>query len=615
MNNSRPYFVYGFVLLIAFIFVIRLFNLQVLDKKYKLEAQRNTRKKIEIDAYRGRIVDRNGKLLVHNSPIFDLNVTVKKAEIPDTVRFCEILGITREFFDKRMVEMKKERGYSYFRPYPFLSRISSDQYALVQDIFDFKGFEFKAKIERTYPHPNFALGLGYLAKISSGEYNRDQEGDKYYRKIDYLGKTGIEKKYEDLLRGNRGVEYILVNVKGIKQGPYAGGVMDTVAHAGTNLQSTLDIDLQAYGERLMQNKLGSIVAIEPSTGEILALVSSPGYDPNLLTGPEFSKNFDTISKDPNKPLINRGIYSQYPPGSIFKIAQSLVLMKNKIIGPDEKIFVRVNANVMGDHAPSGMYGIREAVQHSSNTFYLKLMKRLIEQGKHKSQFEDARYGLDIWSSDMHQLGLGKKLNIDLPSESRGLIPTVGFYDRVVGEKRWKYSNFRSVSIGQGEVQMTPLQMANLAALIANKGYFYRPHVIRPDQDTLRRYETGIDTALFRPVTDGMQWVVEAGTARRAITKGITICGKTGTVENNKGKDHSVFIAFAPRDNPKIAIACIVENSGNYGGTWAAPISSLMIEKYLNGEISDFSRRWKEPRLLEANFIDKPKEEESKNEEQ
>ncbi len=613
MNNQRPYFIYGFVILIASIFIVQLFNIQIVDKKYKLEAQRNTRKSIEIDAYRGRIVDRNGSLLVHNAPIFDLNVTTRKAEIEDTARFCEILGISKTFFEQRMSEMKRERGYSSYRPYPFLSRIPLERYAIVQDIFDYTGFEFRAKIERTYPHPNFALGLGYLAKISSREYERDQKGDKYYRKIDYLGKTGIEKAYEKQLRGNRGVEYVLVNVKGIKQGAYAGGVMDTVAHAGINLQSTLDIDLQAYGERLMNNKLGSIVAIEPSTGEVLALVSSPGYDPNRLTGPEFSRNFDTISKDPNKPLINRAIYSQYPPGSIFKIAQSLVLMKNKIIGPDQKIFVRENANVMGDHAPSGMYGVREAVQYSSNSFYLKLMKKLIEQKKVASRFEDARIGLDIWSKDMYQLGLGKKLNIDLPSESKGLIPTTSYYDRWIGKNEWAYSNFRSVSIGQGEVLMTPLQMANLSALIANRGYFYRPHLIRPLQDTLTKYKTGIDTSLFLPVIDGMQWVVEAGTARRAITKGITICGKTGTVENGKGKDHSVFIAFAPRENPKIAIACIVENSGNYGGTWAAPISSLMIEKYLNGEISDFSRKWKEPRLLEANFI-KEEDKEEDNEE-
>ena len=284
-------------------------------------------------------------------------------------------------------------------------------------------------------------------------------------------------------------------------------------------------------------------------------------------------------------------------------------MQNKIIGPYEKIFVRVNANIMGDHAPSGMFDITRAVQLSSNTFYRLLMQKMIEQKTNRSQFIDARHGLAIWTKNMNQLGLGVRLGIDLPSESRGLIPSVSFYDNIVGKNRWKYSNFRSVSIGQGEVQMTPLQMANLAALIANRGFYKKPHVIRPAVDTLPKINSGIDSIYFEPVIEGMQLVVDAGTARRAITKDITICGKTGTVENNKGKDHSVFIAFAPRENPKIAMACIVENSGNYGGTWAAPIVSLMIEQYLNGKLSDYTKKYKEPRILEADFITEEKDEE------
>ncbi len=603
MKNQRPYFIYGFVVLIAIIYIIRLFNLQVLDKKYKLEAERNTRKKIEIDAYRGRIIDRNGKLLVHNSPIFDLDVITNKAEIEDTAHFCALLQITKSEFIERIAEIKADKHHSRFKPFPFISRISSQQYALVQDLFNYKGFSFRPSIERKYPHHSFGLGLGYIAKISGGELRRNQtKGDKYYRRIDYLGKTGIERTYEKALRGSRGLEYVLVNVKGVKQGAYAGGAGDTTAIAGVNLQATIDLDLQAYGELLMQNKLGSLVAIEPSTGEVLALVSGPNYDPSLLSGPNYSKNYSALLKDKNKPLINRPVYSQYPPGSIFKIAQSLVLMQHKIIGPYQKIFVRVNARVMGDHAPSGMYNITKAVQHSSNTFYLKMMKKIIEQGKAKSQFVDARLGLAIWQKSMSRLGLGRRLGIDLPSESKGLIPSVSFYDNKVGKNRWKYSNFRSVSIGQGEVQMTPLQMANLAAIIANRGYYVRPHVIRTGNDTLKPIDSGIDAQYFEPVIEGMQLVVDAGTARRAITKGITICGKTGTVENGKGKDHSVFIAFAPRENPKIALACIVENSGNYGGTWAAPIVSLMIEQYLNGKLSEATKKYKEPRILEANFI-------------
>ena len=373
MKNQRPYFIYGFVVVIALTYIIRLFNLQVLDTKYKLEAQRNTRKKIEIDAYRGRIVDRNGKLLVHNSPIFNLNIIMKDAKIEDTTQFCNLLQLTKQEFLDRIAEIKanKRGDYSPYKPYPFISRISAQQYALVQDVFNYKGFNFHPNIERKYPHSNFGLALGYIAKISKSELNRDKEkGDKYYRGIDYLGKTGIEKTYEKSLRGQRGVEYILVNVKGVKQGPYADGFMDTTASAGTNLQATIDLDLQAYGELLMQNKLGSLVAIEPSSGEILALVSGPSYDPNLLSGPDYSKNYKKLKDNNNKPLYNRAIQSKYPPGSIFKIAQSLVLMQNKVIGPNQKVFVRVNADIMGDHAPSGMYDITRAIQYSSNTFFV-----------------------------------------------------------------------------------------------------------------------------------------------------------------------------------------------------------------------------------------------------
>ena len=495
MKNQRPYFVYGFVVLVAIIYLFRLFNLQVLDKKFKLEAQRNTRKKIEIDAYRGRIVDRDGRLLVHNSPIFDLNVVMNDVEIEDTTQFCEILQMTRQDFDHRMAVIKADdKHYSRYKPYPFISRISAQQYALVQDIFNYKGFDFHPTIERKYPHSNFSLGLGYLAKISGSELRRDKEsGDSYYRGVDYLGKTGIEKTYEKQLRGQRGTEYILVNVKGVKQGSYADGDGDTIAKAGMNLQSTIDLELQSYGELLMKNKLGSLVAIEPSTGEILALVSGPSYDPNVLSGPDYSKNYQKLFEDQNKPLFNRTIQSQYPPGSIFKIAQSLVLMQNKIIGPYQKINVSVRPSIMGDHAPSGAYDVTRAIQLSSNTFYRLLMGRMIEQKTDKSQFIDARYGLRIWTESMNRLGLGVRLGIDLPSEAKGLIPSVSFYDNVVGENQWKYSNFRSVSIGQGEVQMTPLQMANLAALIANRGFYVRPPVIRTGNDTWTPINSGIDS--------------------------------------------------------------------------------------------------------------------------
>lgn len=610
MKENRIYIVQSVIILVALIYVIRLFDLQILDTEYKEKAERNKSKKRVVYPYRGAIYDREGRLLVYSEPVFDLMMTWKDVTLKDTTRFCDIVGITKAEFDKKILEFRNEKGFSYrkIKPQPFLTQISSEELAKMMDRFDFNGFSFQAKMGRSYPHTHLANSLGYLAQISKKQLERDTV--RYYQQGDFIGKSGIEGSYEKFLRGKKGIEYIKVNAKGVEAGSYEDGRYDSAAVAGQNLQSTIDLELQAYGELLMQNKVGSIVAIEPTTGEILAMVSSPSYDPNLLTGREYSTNYQILSSDQeHTPLVNRPIQSKYPPGSTFKVVQGLIALQEKVITPYGQVYC--NSSVMGDHAPVGYYDVRRAIKLSSNRFFYEVMKRMVQKGVVPNRYEDAAIGLDKWKAHMNSFGLGEKLGIDIFNEVDGLIPGAAYYDNIYkGKGTWKYSNIYSLSIGQGEIQITPLQLANLSAIVANHGYFYTPHLIRGMHQYKKRYTT-VDSSYFKYAIDGMQDVVESGTARRAIVPGITVCGKTGTVENKtKGvtyaKDHSVFMAFAPRENPKIAISVYVENSGNYGGTWAAPISALMIEKYLTGEINN---KYKEQRILDADFVhfeEKPK---------
>lgn len=425
---------------------------------------------------------------------------------------------------------------------------------------------------------------------------------------DYIGISGIEKAYENDLKGKRGVKYFIKDSKGKKITRFKDGKYDTLAVSGSNILISIDKDLQAYGELLMQNKLGSIVAIEPSTGEILSFISSPTYDPALLVGRARSTNYPILVKDSLKTLYNRASQATYPPGSIFKLVQALVGMELGVITVNTGF--PCNKSLVGCHNHMAPSNITTAVQVSCNPYFRQVVQRIVQQKKYPSIYKDSHYGLDIWHEYVTSFGLGVRLETDFSPIESGNIPNSAYYDRIYGDYRWAYSYIYSISIGQGEVAVVPLQMANLAAILANRGYYYTPHFIKKiandsaiPQQFLKRNYTKVSDKYFPPVIEGMDKVVNelGGTARRARLDSVIVCGKTGTVENPHGEDHSVFIAFAPKENPKIAIAVFVENAG-FGGTWAAPIASLMLEKYLNGEITSLK---KEKRILEKDFIHPP----------
>ncbi len=603
MNTVSSYIIRGFIALVSLTLVSRLYYLQAVDVKFKKVAYKSSFKKKTEYSHRGVIYDRRGKLIVANEPIFDLVVTVSKAKGVDTLALCKVLSISSKQFLEYSVEMRKRRDYSYVKPIPFIKQFSQEEYAVIQDRFRFIGFEFVPRIGRVYPHKSMANTLGYIAEISA----RELDIKSGYIAGDYIGKTGIEKTYETELRGKIGLRHVKVSARGIEMGAFMEGQFDTLPQPGFNLVASIDLELQQYGELLMGGKIGSIVAIEPSTGEILSLISAPSYDPNVLKGRAYSDNFSVLAKDTLKPLFDRTCQAGYPPGSIFKLVQAAIAMQEGIITPTEKTYVRPYPN-MGDHAPIGVYDIKRAIKLSSNWYFSFLYKKMLQRNVFKNDYKDTEYGFKIWAKYLNNFGLGHRLGSDISHEKGGQIPSVKFYNRWYGgAHRWKSSTIISNAIGQGELLVVPLQMANIAAIIANKGYYYTPHTIKEikgdTSDVLAPYhvkhQTGVRSIYFEPIIDGMQQVVESGTARRAITKDIVVCGKTGTAENPHGEDHSVFVAFAPRENPKIAIAVYVENAG-YGGTWAAPIASLMIEKYIKREISN---KYKEQRILEKKFVE------------
>lgn len=604
MNGRfRIYIMAIVILLVGSTFLTRLFFLQVESKEYKLKAAKITTVKKDTYPYRGIIYDRYGKLLVYNTTVYDLQMVLKKAKIPDTARFCKLLGIDTSHISKVVAEAKKY--YRYRVPHPFIKQMSKERYAAIQDVFDYEGFEFVPKLVREYPHRSLANTLGYIAEINAKEKKRSDTTERYYKRGDYLGKTGLEKTYEKELRGVRGVNYILKDVHGIEKGKFANGRADTLAVAGQNLRSTIDLSLQQYGESLMINKIGSIVAIEPQTGEILSIVTSPSYNPNLLAGENYSKNYGVLVMDSLKPLYDRATRASYPPGSIFKLVQALIGMQDSVLTANT--YFSCDRNLVGCHGHPSPLNLHGSIQHSCNPYYYKAYKKILNQGLDKNKFVDTRLGYEKWRKHLLSFGLGRKLGSDISHEKGGSVRTTAFYDKWYGRDRWKTSTIYSNAIGQGELLVVPIQMANLAAIIANKGYYYTPHTIKAIGDSTYKLQqfshknhTTVDSSHFQLVHDAMADVVRAGTARRAYHKDIVICGKTGTAQNPHGKDHSVFIAFAPKDNPKIAIAVYVENAG-YGGTWAAPIASLMIEKHLTDSTS---RDRLEKYVLEGDLIHK-----------
>ena len=599
MLENRRFVIIGFFALIGLIYLFRLFYLQVLDESYSIESSSNSIKRVIEVPFRGQIYDRNGKLIVYNTPVYDLLVTPYKVKVDDTLRFCRVLGIEKREFDSLITAAS---SYSRVKPSIFLRQLSKEDFASIQDIMvDYSGFEFAKSSMRTYKGTTLANTLGYVSEISKTQLEKQVE--PYYRQSDYIGQTGIEKIYENELRGKRGTKFIMQNVSGVYKGAWKNGELDTMAIAGENLYSGIDIDIQQYADSLMVNKVGSIVAIEPKTGQILSMVSAPTYDPNILATRHFSKNYTALYRNPYKPLFNRPVMASYRPGSTFKLIQALIGLQEGVITPGSG-FTHANCPI-GCHNHPGTPTVALGVTHSCNPYFYNVFRRIIYNNKITNTFKASAAGLDDWHDRISKFGIGQQLGIDLPSERKGNLPDKKYYDKIYGESRWKFSNIYSLSIGEGEILITPLKMANVAAIIANRGYYYTPHVIHGigEKKTVKpeytvRHESGVDPQNFGPVIEGMLGAVEAGTARRSRVEGISIAGKTGTSQNRRGEDHSIFIAFAPVEDPKIAIAVFVENAGA-GGVAAAPIANLIIEKYLTRKITNKAL---EERMMKADFM-------------
>ncbi len=580
---------------VGLIFIIRLMVLQLFSSEYRELAEiQALRHRTQYPA-RGLVYDRNGKLLVYNEIVYDLMVIPRMVKGLDTAYFCQQVGITREDFEARMDKAKK---YSRYAPSLFMKQITKAEYACWQNkLHCFDGFYVQQRTLRVYDRPIAAHVLGYVGEVNEN----DLKNNSYYKRGDYIGRSGLEKSYEELLRGIKGVKIMQVDVHNREIGSYQHGQCDTLPIEGINLYTTIDADLQEYAEKIMANKRGCVVAIEPSTGEVLVLASAPTYDPNLLVGNARGKNYNTLSNDISKPLFNRALQGQYPPGSIFKVAQAMTALEVGAITPSTGF--ACDKSLVGCHNHPSARSVQEAIKMSCNPYFYQTYRRVIQQGKYKSAAKDSQYGLTVWRDYMLKFGFGQRLGIDLPNVSTGMIPDTAYYNRWYGKDRWSFSTIYSNSIGQGEVQVVPLQMANLACIVANRGYYITPHVVRyygPDstrnEEFIQRHETGIKKEYFDIAAQGMYDVVHlpGGTGRRANIPDIDVCGKTGTAEN-KGNDHSVFISFAPMINPKIAVAVYVENAAGGGGSWAAPISGLIIEKYLKGEVQrkDVERQYME----------------------
>ena len=600
MKDNRSNIIRVTFILIGSIFVIKLFFIQVLDENYQLAAENNVMQRLIDYPYRGLIYDRNHKLIVYNKPVYDLKVVPREVGDLDTLQFCEQLGITVEEFNEKM---SKAKNYSWFKPSTFLKQFSNEDFAAMQDLLvDYPGFYIIPRTVRSYPYGGMANALGYIGEISKLRLDRDTT--KYYRQGDYIGISGLESKYEEPLRGKRGVKYRMVNVRGLEKGSFKDGRLDTLPQIGQNLISTIDIDLQEYGETMMQGKVGSLIAIEPSSGEILSFVSAPSYDPNLLTGRSYSEYFKGLSTDSLKPLYNRPLMAMYRPGSIFKIIQALVALEEGVI--TERTRLRCNRAIIGCHGPHSYENLQGAITNSCNPYFVQVSRKMINQGVDEDTYLDTRIGLEKWRAHVASFGLGAPVGIDLPNEKGGMIPNVSYYDNAYQSKNWKFSNIQSISIGEGENLVVPLQMANFAAIVANRGYYIKPHLIKAigdDHEPLPEYRvknyTTVDSKYFDVAVEAMAEVVRSGTGQyRAKLADIEVCGKTGTVQNKNRPDHSVFIAFAPKDDPKIALSVYVEHGGQ-GARAAAAIAGLMIEKYLKG----CTDRWHmEEYVLNGEFI-------------
>ena len=598
MNNDyryekRKFVVVGVVLAIIMVFIIRLFNLQVLNDDYKKHADSNAFLNKTIYPSRGVMYDRNGKLLVTNHPAYDVMVCMRNVKGLDTLAFCQALGITREFFDKRMADVKNRRlnpGYSSYTDQLFLGQLTAEEFAMSQEqLYKFAGFSIQRRTIRQYNYPVAGHLFGDLGEVSKNDIAKDN----YYVRGDFIGKQGIESYYEKQLRGEKGTEVLLRDAYGRVKGSYMDGAMDIAPVAGKNLTLSLDIELQALAERLLQNKIGSVVAIEPSTGEVLCMASSPTFDPQMLVGRKRGENHRLLSQDKQKPLLNRAIMGTYPPGSTFKTSQALTYLQEGIITPTTQfpcaLGFRFKGLHVGCHEHSSPIALAPSLATSCNSYYCWGLYRMIGDEKYGSP----QNALTRWKDHMVAMGFGYRLGIDLPGEARGFIPNAGFYDKWYN-KRWNGLTIISISIGQGEVTLTPLQIANLGATIANRGHYITPHIVKEVQDevldSIYRFPkyTMVDKRHYETIIQGMREAVLNGTCAAADLPDFEVCGKTGTAQN-RGKDHSAFMGFAPMHDPKIAVAVYVENGG-FGAVYGVPIGALIMEQFLTGTLSEESAK-------------------------
>lgn len=583
-NSKRYYIIVAVMLILTAVYVIKLFSLQVVSKEYKDAADNNALRHITEHPDRGLIYDRNDSLLVFNDAAYDLMVVPNELRAFDTADMCRILDITTEELKKRI---DKAATYSKIIPSLFAQQMSKEDYGYLQEkMYKFPGFFVQTRTLRSYPEAVAAHILGYVGEAN----DRLLEEDPYYQMGDYVGISGIEKAYETELRGVKGKRIVLVDVNNREIGSYHNGEEDVKAIPGTPLWSTLDLTLQRYGEQLMANKRGSIVAIEPKTGEILCIVSSPSYDPNLLVGKARSKNYTMLLRDSiKKPLFNRALQAMYPPGSTFKLANGLIAEEEGVLNANTIYYCgggyQVGSHTIGCHH-GGPTNLVAAVQHSCNTYFCKAFYNIISN---KRKYPTIQEGYTAWRDHIVKLGFGTTFDTDLPYEKKGILPSSDYFDRYYGG-HWNGNTVVSMGIGQGEVCVTPIQMANMLAIIANRGYYIRPHVIKAigtkdnlNKQYMDRVDVGIRPEYFGPIIEGMVMAATAGTARGARIEGIQVAGKTGTAQNPHGRDHSVFALIAPVDDPKIVVFCLVENGG-WGASVACPIASLIAEKYLTGEV-------------------------------
>lgn len=590
------------------IILAKLFVIQIVDEKYKIDASNNSMVYSIIYPPRGIIDDRNGKILVGNKIAYDLLVTPKELEEFDTTVLCKVLDIEPEFVREKMQEYRKNSRRIGYQSVVMLKQLTPERYMKFAEVaYRFPGFRGQARSIREYPYNAGGNLLGYVSEVDA-TFLKTHEG---YSAGDYAGKTGIEATCEEYLKGEKGYNIYLRNSRNKIESRYRNGEMDKEAVPGKNVTTTIDAELQHYGQMLMQNKVGSLVAIEPSTGEILTLVSSPGIDVDMLA--DIGSHYNEILANPYKPMFNRAVQSAYPPGSVFKLVNGLIGLQEGVFTPETKYPCHMGyyfgKNRLGCHDHRSPIDFEESIMMSCNAYFCYVLRGILENGKYDSVAE----ALDVWNSYVQSFGFGKKLGSDFPSELGGFIPDSKYYDKVYGQGRWKATNVISLSIGQGEIGCTPLHLANLCATVANRGYYYIPHLIKDSEDISidpkykERQYTMVDTVWFPEVIEGMYMAVNGGpgsggTATIAAVDGLDICGKTGTAQNPRGDDNSVFICFAPKDDPKIAVAAYVEN-GSFGARWAAPIASLLVEKYLNGETG---RAALEQRILDGNLMDKVK---------